>query len=152
MARERGLHLYKREKDEIHPLSRMSPAEPCYFMTTPAPEYESLIGTAQCYLKHDCSPKRIKVRVLLDSGAGITLIDKATAEEIQLRGKEYPFSFLVAGGGKVEKRVQKVTFQLQSLTGQVTEYMTGLVTEGVGAPFAPNRFNPKEHHYLKHLK
>jgi hypothetical protein len=133
-------------------LASLTPESYCYSLHNTVPQYDGLCGTAECYLLDHYNSVGPKVRVLLDSGAAITLIDRTAAEQAGLTGNNRTLDFSVAGGGAVSKTVKHSAFKLKSLSGHVTEDMTGFVTDGVGNPFAPNLFDPKEHNYLKHVK
>jgi hypothetical protein len=53
-------------------------------------------------------------RVLFDSGSGVTFISKKMANQLNLKGPKVEGEFLLAGGGKMTLRTERVKFQLSS--------------------------------------
>ena len=60
--------------------------------TEGVPKYRGVCSTILCYLKNP------KVRVLLDSGAEISMIDRASSLRVGISGENFNFSLNVAGG------------------------------------------------------
>ena len=117
-----------------------------------APAYRSLCATAMCYLKNPLNQTMVKVRVLLDSGAGCSLIMKHAAKKAGLSGVSRALSMNVAGGHTVSQQQQEVTFQLVSMDKKYcSPHFAGWTSDLVTAPFAPTSFKPKRHLHLKDL-
>ena len=116
------------------------------------PRYNGLCSTALCYLKNPISQHLTKVRVLLDSGAEVTMIERASTRRVGISGENMTLSIGVAGGGTVAKQLQEVAFQLVSMDKEYcSPPMVGFSAESIATPFRSVDFNPKNHSYLKDL-
>ena len=117
------------------------------------PKYKGTCGTVLCYLKSPVSDTLVKVRVLLDSGAEVTMLERESAKKANIRGEDVQMSIGVAGGGCVTHTLQEAPFQLLSMDrSYCSPPMIGYASPAVGTPFQPVNFNPKQHGYLKGLE
>ena len=117
-----------------------------------APRYRGLCATVLCYLKNPLSQQLTKIRVLLDSGAEVTMIERGSTRRVGISGNNMSLSIGVAGGGTVLKQLQEVAFQLVSMDKEYcSPPMVGLSSESIAIPFRSANFNPKHHAYLKDL-
>ena len=111
-----------------------------------------MCSTVLCYLKNPANEALTKVRVLLDSGAEVTMLERSSTRRIGLSGENTHLSIGVAGGGSVTKQLQEVAFQLVSMDQEYcSPPMVGFSSEAIAIPFRSVSFNPKHHDYLKDL-
>ena len=116
------------------------------------PRYQGLSGTALCYLKCPTENTLVKVRVLLDSGAEVTMIEQASAKRAHISGHDAPLTIGVAGGEVITKNFQEVAFQLVSMDKRYcSPLMIGFSAEKVASPLRATNFNPRNHQYLRDL-
>ena len=126
-------------------------AEPSNVYMADAPKYHGLCGTALCQVMNPVTGRKAPIRILLDSGANMTMIDKHVARSIGLTGQKVLYRINVAGGGVVSHKETEVVFQLVNSNGHATPPLVGMTTEAVGNPFQPVDFNPKKYPHLKDL-
>ena len=79
------------------------------------PKYNSLCVKAKCYVMNPINGMMQQIRVLLDSGANLSLINNDVARKIGLPGDSVNINLYVAGGGVVTKDSKEVSFQLVSM-------------------------------------
>ena len=116
-----------------------------------APKYHGLCGTALCQVMNPVTGRKAPVRILLDSGANMTMLNKHVARTVGLTGQKVLYRISVAGGGVVSHEETEVVFQLVNSKGLATPLLVGMTTEAVGNPFQPVDFNPKKYPHLKDL-
>ena len=117
------------------------------------PKYIGLCGTVNCYLKSPRSNILVKVRVLLDSGAELSIVERAVSDRAKILGEDAILNLGVAGGGSVKHTVQEIPFQLISLDhSYVSPPLIGFSAPTVANPFQPVDFNPRHHGYLKGIE
>ena len=117
-----------------------------------ATRYRGLCGTAVCCIINPLTGHFCKIRALIDSGANVSLLEKAVAKAIGLSGKKQSIVIGTATGRSVPKEEMEVVFQLASRDkGQATAAVVALLSETVGLPFSGIDLVPSEHEYLKDL-
>ena len=124
-----------------------------YDENEPILQIKGLSGTAQCYVMNPVTRQMKKVRVLLDSGANVTAINRVTARAVGLKGQSVRFSLGTAGGGTVCTDEKEVVFRLvQPSRDFISLPVVAVTQEVVGNPYEPIAFNPKNHAHLKGLE
>ena len=119
-------------------------------MNEEATRYKGISGTLLCYVMNPTTSFMLKVRVLLDSGANVSFIPKATAKAIGLRGTPRLMSVNTVGGSRLVGKESEVIFKLvKSDQSLVSMPIVATTTEIIGNPFCAVDFNPKNHNYLK---
>ncbi len=94
--------------------------------------------------------KRIMCHMLLDTGAGVTLLTRRVARFLQLDGEDVHLKLDVAAGGKFSSMEKKVSFRLLSIYGEaLPDGFVGITTKSVSAPGMALQFDPRDYYYLK---
>ena len=65
------------------------------------PKYAGLSGTALCFAMNPNTGYMVLIRVLLDSGANLTMLNRSTKKAIGLTGQNVSINLNAAGGGKI---------------------------------------------------
>ena len=90
---------------------------------------------AKCYVMNPINGMMHQIRVLLDFGANLSLINNDVARKIGLPGDTVNINLNVAGGGVVTKHAKGVTFQLVSMNKSfVSKPMYSVTTSCMGNP------------------
>ena len=91
-----------------------------------------------------------KIRVLIDSGANLSLIDRALAKAIGLSGQKQVVTINTADGGSRTHEEIEVAFQLAKRDNSfVTQPIIALASDALGNPFPSIDLDPSKHKYLK---
>ena len=118
--------------------------------TLTATRYKGLCGTAVCCIVNPLSGHYCKIRVLIDSGANLSLIDRALAKAVGLSGQKQVVTINTADGGSRTHEEVEVAFQLAKRDKSfVTQPIIALVSDALGNPFPSINLVPSEHEYLK---
>ena len=89
---------------------------------------------------------KIAINVLLDTGAGLTLVKRKIAKALNLKGVFHKLKLSVAGGATLrESRERLITFQLMSLNEAFcTIPLRGVTCAAPTSPFPPVRLDPSK--------
>ncbi len=92
----------------------------------------------------------LKWKILLDTGASVTLINRNVARFLGLEGQAIQLKLDTAAVGKHASREKVVDFRLSSLSGWRHEStFTGITAKSVAADLPPIRFDPADYPYLE---
>ena len=86
---------------------------------------------AKCYVMDPMNGMMHQIRVLLDSGANLSLINNDVAKKIGLPGDTVNINLNVAGGGVVTKHAKEISMNKSF----VSKPMYAVTTSSVGNPF-----------------
>ena len=104
---------------------------------------------------HPNSESTRTVRVLLDTGSGLSLVRRRSANLLQLAGgSKCTLDLNVAGGGRSGATFEReVVFKLRSLDGcYETEPMLGVTCKNPADPLPPVKVDPSKVPWLRNLK
>ena len=111
-----------------------------------ATRYKGLCGTDVSCIINPLTGHYCKIRVLIDSGANISVLFKRIAKAVGLSVKKQAIVIGTASGKAKPKEEMKVVFQLATRDKtHVTDPIVALLSEAVGLPFPAIDLVPSEH-------
>ena len=105
--------------------------------------------TMNCFLLH--GKEKFKVRILLDTGSTVTLINRSTALRAGLVGKSCQLNLMVVGGRKKRTLEQEVEFRLQSLDHSFTTNFYTATTCKIVTTVSPVKLDLDRFPHLKNV-
>jgi len=147
----------KSDVDEIHDSRKPElhlPSHSNYLFRGDIVKYNGLQGTIMAYIINPKSNKKIKVRILLDSGANLCLITKQLQRKLNLEGDPTDLRMSVAGGSHSMSKELDVGFFIQSLDDKFTSdfKVHAKTIKEIGTPFSPVLLKPKDYKHLNGIQ
>ena len=118
------------------------------------PKFRGLCGTAVCCIINPVSGHFCKIRILIDSGANLSLIDRALAKAVGLTGSPTVISISTADGGtKVHKEIEVVFYLATRDKSTVTRPIVAMVSDAfLNSSYASINIDPRDHEYLEGIE
>ena len=118
------------------------------------PKFRGLCGTAVCCIINPVSGHFCKIRILIDSGANLSLIDRALAKAVGLTGSPTVISISTADGGtKVHKEIEVVFYLATQDKSTVTRPIVAMVSDAfLNSSYTSINIDPRDHEYLEGIE